>query len=155
MGVSYLDEAGKTQIPIMGCYGIGLDRTLASVIEEHHDEAGIIWPMTVAPYQVILVPIKYEGAVKIAADSLVSALENRGIEVLLDDRNERPGVKFNDADLMGIPYRVVLGDKNLNLAPSMVEIKHRRDKENRLVELTRAAEELTGLVYGELGELNR
>ncbi|MDR2363187.1 MAG: proline--tRNA ligase [Spirochaetaceae bacterium] len=155
MGVSYLDEAGKTRIPAMGCYGIGLDRTLASVIEEHHDEAGIIWPMTVAPYQVILIPIKYEGAVKIAADGLVSALEDRGVEVLLDDRNERPGVKFNDADLMGIPYRVVLGDKNLNLSPPMAEVKHRRDKENRLVELTRAAEELTGLVYGELGELNR
>jgi prolyl-tRNA synthetase len=155
MGVSYLDEAGKTQIPTMGCYGIGLDRTLASVIEEHHDEAGIIWPMTVAPYQVILIPIKYDGAVKIAADALAAALETRGIEVLLDDRNERPGVKFNDADLMGIPYRVVLGDKNLNQAVPMAEVKHRAQTENRLVELSRAAEELTGLVYGELGELNR
>ncbi|MDR0760494.1 MAG: proline--tRNA ligase, partial [Treponema sp.] len=77
------------------------------------------------------------------------------VEVLLDDRNERPGVKFNDADLMGIPYRVVLGDKNLKAASPLVEIKRRRDKESRLVELTRAAEELTGLVYGELGELNR
>ncbi|MFP3091130.1 proline--tRNA ligase [Treponema sp. TIM-1] len=155
MQVSYLDEAGKTRIPTMGCYGIGLDRTLASVIEEHHDEAGIIWPMTVAPYQAIIIPIKYDGAVKTAADGLAAALENHGIEVLLDDRNERPGVKFNDADLMGIPFRVVLGDKNLNLSPPMVEVKHRAQKENRLIELGRATEELTGLVYGELAELNR
>jgi prolyl-tRNA synthetase len=111
--------------------------------------------MTVAPYQVIIIPIKYDGAVKIAADGLAQALENTGIEVLLDDRNERPGVKFNDADLMGIPYRVVLGDKNLNLSPPMAEVKHRRETENRLVELSRAAEELTGLVYGEIGELSR
>jgi prolyl-tRNA synthetase len=75
--------------------------------------------------------------------------------VLLDDRSERPGVKFNDADLMGIPYRVVVGDKNLNLSPPMVEVKHRSQKESRLTELARAPEELTGLVQGELGELNR
>jgi prolyl-tRNA synthetase len=155
MRVNYLDEAGKTRTPLMGCYGIGLDRTLASIIEEHHDEAGILWPMTAAPYHVILIPIKYDGAVRTAADALASALENLGVEALLDDRNERPGVKFNDADLMGIPYRVVLGDKNLAHASPLVEIKRRRDKESRLVELTRAAEELAGLVYGELGELNR
>ncbi|GHV62500.1 proline--tRNA ligase [Spirochaetia bacterium] len=154
MNVSYLDEDGKSRTPTMGCYGIGLDRTLASVIEEHHDDTGIIWPLTIAPYHVIIVPIKYEGAVKTAADDLAAALEKSGVEVLLDDRNERPGVKFNDADLLGIPYRVVVGDKNLSLPQPAVEVKRRSEKENRLVDLSNAAEELAGLVRGELGEMN-
>jgi prolyl-tRNA synthetase len=153
MGVRYLDEGGQTQVPTMGCYGIGLDRAVASVIEEHHDDAGIIWPMTVAPYQVVIVPIKYDGTVKAAADQLAASLEAVGIETLLDDRNERPGVKFNDADLTGIPYRVVVGDKNL--AQARVEVKRRGQAENRLVNIADAVEELTGLVYGEMGELNR
>jgi prolyl-tRNA synthetase len=155
LGVHYLDEDGKTRTPTMGCYGIGLDRTLASVIEEHHDEAGIIWPMTVAPYQVIIIPIKYEGAVKNAADRIAAELEQAGIEVLLDDRDERPGVKFNDADLMGIPCRVVAGEKNLAGAKPMVELKRRGAKESRLADLAGAAAELAELVRGELAELNR
>jgi prolyl-tRNA synthetase len=155
MNVSYLDVDGKTQVPTMGCYGIGLDRALASAIEEHHDDAGIIWPATIAPYHVIIVPIKYEGAVKIVADQLVLDLESKGVEVLLDDRNERPGVKFNDADLTGIPYRVVVGDKNLAGDTPQVEVKKRSEKENRLVPVSRAAEELTALVRGEIAELNR
>lgn len=154
MNVSYLDEDGKSRTPTMGCYGIGLDRTLASVIEEHHDDAGIIWPLTIAPYHVIIVPIKYEGAVKTAADDLAAALERFGVEVLLDDRNERPGVKFNDADLLGIPYRVVVGDKNLSLPQPSVEVKWRSEKENRLVDVSKAAEELAGLVCAELEKLN-
>ncbi|MDR2071095.1 MAG: proline--tRNA ligase [Treponema sp.] len=153
MGVHYLDEAGETRVPTMGCYGIGLDRAVASVIEEHHDDEGIIWPMTVAPYQVIILPIKYDGAVKAAADGLTASLESVGIEILLDDRAERPGVKFNDADLMGIPYRVVIGDKNL--AQAKVEVKRRGQAESRLVDAARLPEELAALVYGELGELNR
>jgi prolyl-tRNA synthetase len=155
MNVSYLDEDGKSRIPTMGCYGIGLDRTLASVIEEHHDDAGIIWPATIAPYHVIIVPIKYDGAVKTAADDLSAALEKLDVEVLLDDRNERPGVKFNDADLLGIPYRVVVGDKNLSLPQPAVEVKRRSEKDNRLVEVSKAAEELAALVRGELAELNQ
>jgi prolyl-tRNA synthetase len=152
MGLHYLDEAGQTQVPTMGCYGIGLDRAVASVIEEHHDDAGIIWPMTVAPYHVVIIPIKYAGAVKAVADQLVASLEATGIETLLDDRDERPGVKFNDADLIGIPYRVVVGDKNL--AQAKVEVKRRGQAESRLTDIAKAAEELTGLVYGEMGELN-
>ncbi|MDR2078696.1 MAG: proline--tRNA ligase, partial [Treponema sp.] len=155
MGVQYLDEGGKACFPTMGCYGIGLDRTLASVIEEHHDDAGIIWPMTVAPYQVIIIPIKYEGAVKDAADRTAAALERAGIEVLLDDRNERPGVKFNDADLMGIPFRIVAGEKNLAGTPPCLELKRRNEKEGRLVPLHTAAEVLRDLVQNELAELNR
>ena len=159
MNVSYLDINGKSQIPTMGCYGIGVDRTLASVIEEHHDEAGIIWPMSVAPFHVIIVPIKYDGRVKEAADTLTAELEQQGVEVLLDDRNERPGVKFNDADLIGIPWRVVIGDKGLGQQPPCVEIKRRAlqgradEKESRNVELNAAAGELAGKIRQELGIL--
>jgi prolyl-tRNA synthetase len=154
MNVSYLDENGKSQMPTMGCYGIGVDRTLASVIEEHHDEAGIIWPASIAPYHVIIVPIKYDGEAKIAADKLTSELKQAGIEVLLDDRNERPGVKFNDADLLGIPFRVVIGDKGLATSPAQVEIKRRSEKENYMIDLNKAAAELTGKIKEELAKLN-
>lgn len=135
MGASYLDADGKPRVPLMGCYGIGLDRTLASIIEEHHDEKGIVWPMGVAPYHVEIVPIKYDGKMKEASDALRDSLESRGVEVLLDDRNERPGVKLNDADLIGIPLRVVVGEKNL----PRVEIKARGEDEARLVPLEEAA----------------
>ena len=150
MNVTYLDENGKTQMPVMGCYGAGLDRTLASVIEEHHDEQGIIWPITVAPYHVLLIPIKYDGAVKEATDKLYEELSKAGIEVLVDDRNERPGVKFNDADLIGLPYRVVIGDKNLAGENPRVEVKRRTEKEARLVDLSAAAGELTSQVREDL-----
>jgi len=149
MNVHYLDENGKSRTPTMGSYGIGVDRALASVIEEHHDEAGIVWPVSVAPYHVIIVPIKYEGEVKAAADRFADELEKAGIEVLLDDRNERPGVKFNDADLTGIPWRVVIGDKGL--AQGQVEIKRRSEKESRMAELSSAAKELAGKINEELG----
>jgi prolyl-tRNA synthetase len=154
MNVTYLDENGKSQMPVMGCYGIGVDRTLASVIEEHHDEAGIIWPVSVAPYHVIIVPIKYDGMVKEASDKLAAELTQAGIEVLLDDRGERPGVKFNDADLTGIPWRVVIGDKGLAQSDPQVEIKKRSEKENRNIPLNKAAEELTGKIRKELIALN-
>jgi prolyl-tRNA synthetase len=153
MNVTYLDENGKSQIPLSGSYGIGVDRTLASVIEEHHDEAGIIWPVSVAPYHVIIIPVKYDGIVKEAADRLAGELEQAGIEALLDDREERPGVKFMDADLIGIPYRVVIGDKNLKLpGGSKVEVKRRSEKESRLVELDKAAAALTAEVTALLNE---
>jgi prolyl-tRNA synthetase len=139
----------------MGCYGIGLDRTLASVIEEHHDEAGIMWPTSVAPYHVIIIPIKYDGSVKTASDQLAAELEKMGIEVLLDDRNERPGVKFNDADLTGIPWRVVVGDKGLAQSNPQVEIKRRGETENSMVELEKAAKELESKIREELAELDR
>jgi prolyl-tRNA synthetase len=154
MNVSYLDEAGKSHTPTMGCYGIGLDRTLASVIEEHHDDDGIRWPMSIAPYQVIIVPIKYDGEVKKVADALAGELEQQGLEVLVDDRDERPGVKFKDADLIGIPYRVVVGDKNLGGDSPKVEVKRRGEKDSSLLETGKAADELAGLVKKELAELN-
>jgi len=154
MNVRVPDEAGTPRTPVMGCYGIGLDRTLASVIEEGHDEAGIIWPATVAPFHVIIVPVRYDGAVKAAADSLEAALEAAGVEALLDDRPERAGVKFNDADLIGIPYRVVIGEKNLGASPPEVEIKRRGGKEAGLTELSKAALYLKEKIRAELAVLN-
>jgi prolyl-tRNA synthetase len=154
MNVTYLDENGKTQMPVMGCYGIGVDRTLASVIEEHHDEAGIIWPASVAPYHIIIIPIKYNNEVKTAADNLAAELNKAGIEVLLDDRNERPGVKFNDADLTGIPWRVVIGDKGLAQSSPQVEIKRRSEKENLMIDTNKAAALLTQKIREELAALN-
>ncbi|MDR0583729.1 MAG: proline--tRNA ligase [Treponema sp.] len=154
MNVSYLDENGKTCIPTMGSYGIGLDRTLASVIEEHHDDSGIVWPVSLAPYHVIIIPVKYDGAAKAASDKLTAELERAGIEVLLDDRGERPGVKFNDADLLGIPWRVVIGDKGLSQSSPQVELKRRSEKENRMIALDKAAAELAGKIKEELAELD-
>ncbi|MBO6100473.1 MAG: proline--tRNA ligase, partial [Spirochaetaceae bacterium] len=150
MNVTYLDENGKQQSPTMGCYGIGVDRALASIIEEHHDDNGIVWPMTVAPYQVAIVPVKYEGAMKEAAVKLYDELQKAGIETLLDDRNERPGVKFKDIDLLGIPVRIVVGEKNL---PN-VELKCRNSADMQLVPAAEAAEKAAGIVRAELAKLN-
>ena len=150
MGVTYLDENGKAAVPTMGCYGIGVDRVLASIIECFHDEKGIQWPMSSAPFQVTIVPIKYKDAMKDAADKLYQQLSSAGIEVLLDDRDERPGVKFNDADLIGFPIRITVGDKNL---PN-VEIKVRTQEEASLVPLEDAAEKVIQMVKGELEKLN-
>mgnify|MGYP000010135296 FL=1 len=150
MGVTYLDVNGKSSVPTMGCYGIGVDRVLASIIESFHDEHGIIWPMSVAPYQVAIVPIKYKDSMKEAADRLYDELSKLGIEVLLDDRDERPGVKFNDMDLMGYPVRVTIGDKNL---PN-VEVKLRNQSDAQLVPLEEAAVKIAQTVKAALDELN-
>ena len=148
MNMLYLDENGKQQMPTMGCYGIGVDRTLASIIEEHNDADGIVWPMSVAPFHVAIVPIKYEGAMKEAADKLHAELEAAGVDVLLDDREERPGVKFKDMDLIGIPVRIVVGDKNL---PN-VEVKLRSAKDASLVPLAEAGAKVAGIVKAALAE---
>ncbi len=150
MNVTYLDENGKQQIPTMGCYGIGVDRALASIIEEHHDDNGIIWPMSVAPYQVAIVPVKYEGTMKVEAGKIYDALQKAGIETLLDDRSERPGVKFKDIDLLGIPVRIVVGEKNL---PN-VELKCRNSADMQLVPATEAAAKAAEIVKAELAKLN-
>lgn len=135
LNMAYLDEAGERKRPLMGCYGIGVDRTLASIIEAHNDEDGIVWPMSAAPFHAAIVPVKYEGKMKEAADALYAALAARGVEALLDDRAERAGVKFKDMDLIGIPVRVVVGEKSL---PS-VEIKMRGEKDAVLVPAEEAA----------------
>lgn len=150
MNVTYLDENGKLSTPIMGCYGIGVDRTLASIIEGHHDDNGICWPMSVAPYQIAVVPVKYDGVMKETADKLYDELTKLGLEVLLDDRNERPGVKFKDMDLLGIPLRIVVGEKNL---PN-VEMKLRTASDAELVPATDAAKRAADIVKKVLAELN-
>ena len=150
MHLSYLDVNGKAQTPIMGCYGIGLDRTLASIIEEHHDDKGIIWTMSTAPYQVAIVPIKYQDKMKEVADQLYDQLTKAGIEVLLDDRTERPGVKFADMDLIGFPVRIVVGDKNL---PN-VELKERAAAEPMLIPADKAAETAEKIVWDALSALD-
>ena len=109
-----------------------------------------MWPMSAAPYQVAIVPVKYDGQMKEVADSLYSQLQKLGVEVLLDDRNERPGVKFKDMDLIGIPLRIVVGDKNL----PKVEVKLRSQKDAQLVEADRAAEEVAAIVREELAKLD-
>jgi prolyl-tRNA synthetase len=151
MHVSYLDENGKATVPLMGCYGIGVDRTLASAIEEHHDDDGIIWPMSLAPFQVAIVPVKFDGEMKEAALRIHDELERLGVEVLLDDRDERPGVKFKDIDLIGIPVRIVVGSKNL---PANVELKLRNEKDARLVPVAEAAGEAKRIVDAALAALD-
>lgn len=150
MNVTYLDASGKPATPIMGCYGIGVDRTLASIIEEHHDENGIIWTMSTAPYQVVVIPIKYDGEMKKVADKIYGELTDLGVDVLLDDRSERPGVKFTDADLIGYPIRIVVGEKNL---PN-VELKLRSEKDATLVSMDEASKKAAEIVREELKKLN-
>ena len=123
MGATFMDEDGKEKPFQMGCYGIGVSRTLAAVVEQHHDEQGIVWPVCVAPYEVEVVPLDLKGEVWEAADRVAQELIERGIEVLVDDRKERPGVKFNDADLMGFPYQVVCGRRGVK--NGVVELKDR------------------------------
>jgi prolyl-tRNA synthetase len=132
MQAKYLDEAGTAKTIVMGCYGIGVSRLVATVVEQHHDENGIRWPMAVAPYQVHVVPIGDGQAVADATRAIETGLENAGIEVLVDDRDERPGVKFKDADLVGIPLRVTVGDKGLK--NGQVELKPRSEPDPKKAE---------------------
>jgi prolyl-tRNA synthetase len=121
----FLDEAGKQQLSIMGCYGIGVTRTLQAVIEQSHDDNGIIWPLSVAPYTVCITPLNVasESDVMKRAEQIYSDLTAQGVDVILDDRNERPGVKFKDSELVGFPLRIGIGEKSL--AKGEVEIKPR------------------------------
>ena len=128
----YLDKDGKSNLVVMGCYGIGVGRTLAAIIEQHHDDNGIIWPAEVAPYKAIVVPTKVNDETNMAlAEKIYSDLTAAGVEVLIDDRNERPGVKFKDADLIGIPLRITVGRR---AGEGIVEVK-RRDSDEA-VEMT-------------------
>lgn len=121
----FLDESGKQQAAVMGCYGIGVTRTLQAVIEQSHDQNGIVWPLSVAPYSVCITALNVapEGPVMQCAEKLYAELKSRGIDVILDDRNERPGVKFKDSELVGFPIRIGIGEKSL--AKGEVEIKPR------------------------------
>lgn len=131
MGANVLDGDGKERVLQMGCYGIGVTRIVGAAIEQNHDERGIIWPEPLTPFNVVLVPINMHRseAVRQAADALCADLEALGLEVLLDDRDARPGVKFADAELIGIPHRLVISERNL--ANDEFEYRHRRDSESR------------------------
>jgi len=149
IGATYLDASGKEHPAIMGCYGIGVTRTLQAVIEQSHDDNGIIWPMSIAPYAVLVtvINVQHADSVRVAED-VVSKLEAAGVAVLYDDRDERPGVKFKDADLLGLPLRVNVGEKSL--AKGVVEMKIRKSGEMRTVPVAQAADGILACVR-ELG----
>jgi prolyl-tRNA synthetase len=130
MKATVLDEQGKALTMFMGCYGIGVTRVVAAAIEQNHDENGIIWPDALAPFQVVLVPINYQKSARVTevADKLYEQFNAAGIDVLLDDRDARPGVKFADSELMGIPHRIVIGERGLNAGN--LEYRHRRETES-------------------------
>jgi prolyl-tRNA synthetase len=138
MRATYLDEAGSEKPVVMGCYGIGVSRLVATAVEQNHDADGIRWPMAIAPYHVILTPIGKEPEPRAVAEQLHDALEARGVEVILDDRDERPGVKFKDADLLGIPLRVTIGKRGL--ADGKLELKVRGAAEQEMIPLEGAAD---------------
>ncbi len=141
LGASFVDACGDARPIIMGCYGIGIGRLLAAIIEANHDEKGIIWPESVAPYKVYLCPLYMDNPdVAKIADSLYEELSKRGIEVLYDDRAESPGIKFNDADLLGIPWRVTISPRTLE--KKAAELKKRTEKKAEIVGLDAIAERL-------------
>jgi prolyl-tRNA synthetase len=153
MQCNFLDEHGKSRPMVMGCYGIGITRVAAAAIEQHHDAGGIIWPMSIAPFQVEVVALQRDAAVTEVAETLYRDLESRGVEVLLDDRDERPGGKFKDADLIGVPLRVAVGARSLK--EGNLEVKWRREERPALIPVEGAADHIAGLVAGELGRLKQ
>jgi prolyl-tRNA synthetase len=145
MGATYLDAEGRQRPIEMGCYGIGISRLVAAAVEQNHDANGIVWPVSIAPFHVLLLPINYKDKViREAADKLYQALQERGVEVLFDDRDERPGVKFKDADLVGIPLRVTIGAKSLERG--CIELRWRRDGKTEEIPVADSAEKLHTLL---------
>ena len=144
MGATFMDVDGKEKPLIMGCYGIGISRTLAAVVEQHHDDAGIIFPVPVAPYEVTVVALDVKGEVLEKATEIAQRLADAGLDVILDDRKERPGVKFAEADLMGFPYQVVIGKRGLKAGAA--EVKDRATGEREDVALDELVDRLTSLV---------
>ena len=131
MGATFLDQNGKSQPIIMGCYGIGVERTVAAVIEQHHDENGIIWPLALAPYHVVVVPVNVKKEEHLEnAEKIYNELQAAGVEVLLDDRNERAGFKFKDSDLLGIPMRITVGK---DIVDGKVEFKLRKEADKEII----------------------
>jgi len=148
MGVTYIDEKGAARPMEMGCYGIGCTRIVAAAIEQNHDERGIIWPDPMAPFVVAVIPMGYRKseAVKQAADEIYLELEAAGIDVFLDDRDERPGVLLADQELVGIPHRIVVGERGLK--EGVVEYQHRRDAAATKVPLAEAAKRVRERIGG-------
>ena len=128
MNATFLDEDGKSHAIVMGCYGIGVSRLIAAIIEQHHDEQGIRWPVPVAPFEVIVTPIGKDDSPLEKATEIYDGLVAAGVDALLDDRSERPGVKFKDADLLGIPLRITVGARGLQAGT--VELKKRSEPDS-------------------------
>ena len=145
LDATYLDENGQEQLMVMGCYGVGVSRTMAAAIEQHHDADGIVWPASIAPYQVVIVPINTKDEPQMTmAEQIYRELSAVGVEVVLDDREERSGVKFKDADLIGYPLRITVGPKALK--ENCVELKVRRTKESLLLPLDGYVDGVTRLL---------
>jgi len=146
MGCTYLDQQGKSQPMVMGCYGIGVTRLLGAAIEQGHDERGIIWPISMAPFEVVICPMNYDKseAVKATADQLHEQLLTAGIDVVLDDRGERPGAMFADWELIGAPFRVVIGERGL--VDGQVEFKGRTDPESQNIPIAEIKDKVIAAV---------
>ena len=146
MGCSYLDQQGKSQPMVMGCYGIGVTRLLGAAIEQGHDERGTIWPISMAPFEVVICPMNYDKseAVKATADQLHEQLLTAGIDVVLDDRGERPGAMFADWELIGAPFRVVIGERGL--VDGQVEFKGRTDPESQNIPIAEIKDKVIAAV---------
>ena len=148
MNAVYLDQDGKAKPYIMGCYGIGISRTAAAAVEAHYDEHGIKWPVSIAPYHVVVVPVSTKDELQMTtATKIYEQLKENGIEVVLDDRNERPGVKFKDADLIGFPYRITVGK---TIQDGNVELVTRENGKKEELTPEVAAEKVTELVKSAL-----
>ena len=144
LGAKFLDAEGVENVCLMGCYGIGINRIMASAIELCNDKDGIIWPISIAPWEVMIVPAGATDDIIEAAEKIYEELKTKGVEVLLDDRDVRGGVKFKDADLIGVPVRVTVGKKSL--AEGKAEIKLRRDSESTKADIGVCAEEVLEIV---------
>ena len=147
MNATFLDETGKSQIMEMGCYGIGVSRIVGAAIEQGHDQRGIIFPAAIAPFQLAIVPIgmKKSEAVKNAVESLYAELQQAGIEVLLDDRDERPGVMFADMELIGIPHRIVVGERGLK--EDQIEYQGRHDQQAQSLPIQNVVNYLKSFIW--------
>jgi prolyl-tRNA synthetase len=147
MNAEVINEEGQLQTLTMGCYGLGISRVVAAAIEQHHDDKGILWPQHIAPFQLVIIPLNGHRNTEVQqfAEDLYQNTINLGIDVLIDDRNERPGVLFADHDLIGIPHRIVISERNLT--QKQVEYKARQDLEARQVPLDEALEFIRGLFF--------
>ncbi|MDR2676694.1 MAG: proline--tRNA ligase [Endomicrobium sp.] len=146
MKATYVDKNGKKKFISMGCYGIGVTRILAAAIEQSYDNNGIIWPNSIAPFEVVVVPVDYKNSkINKITKKIYEELSSNGLDVLIDDRNERIGVKFKDADLIGIPYRITIGEKNL--ANGNVDLKSRKNTKSKILKPECAVAEITQMFY--------
>jgi prolyl-tRNA synthetase len=146
LGARYLDSNGREQVMIMGCYGIGVSRILSAIVEQNHDSNGMIWPNAIAPFHVHIIPVSVKDQTQMSlAEQLYQRLRDSRVEVLLDDRDERPGIKFKDSDLIGIPYRIVVGKQ---ADQGVVEFKERRNTDQSSMAIEEVLSQIIGSLKG-------